>query len=159
MGITFANFMVPGTCPLSIDVLIIMDKGSAISFLRSFTSFDDKPSWPQLFLGFNSFIILITSHLSVGCKNNDLEQLPIKYSLNCLEDGPIEAAHWWCYYLQGAVAGIGRSLRRDEDPSSRLASLRTREVFYRIVRVRPNEAPRLNDSVYSRRGHCRTAHG
>ena len=61
--------------------------------------------------------------------------------------------------LLGAVAGIGRSLRRAEDPSSRLASLRTREVFYRIVRVRPNEAPRLNDSVYSRRGHCRTAHG
>ena len=44
IGITFANFMVPGTCPLSIDVLIIMDRGSAISFLRYFTSLDDIPS-------------------------------------------------------------------------------------------------------------------
>ena len=26
-------------------------------------------------------------------------------------------------------------------------------VFFRIARARRNEAPRLNDSVYSRRGH------
>ena len=70
-----------------------MDKGSAISLLRSFTSFEDIPSRPQLLLGFNSFIIILILRLSVGCKNTDLGQLPIKYSLNCFDDGPIEAAH------------------------------------------------------------------
>ena len=43
----------------------------------------------RLFLGFNSVIILIQSVISrllVGCKNNDLGQLPIKYLLNCLDD-------------------------------------------------------------------------
>ena len=40
---------------------------------------------------------------------------------------------------QGAIAGTGPSrLRRDEDPSSGLASLRTSELFLRIAR---NEAP------------------
>ena len=38
--------------------------------------------------------ITIISRLSVGCKNHELGQLlPIKYSLNILVDGPIEAAH------------------------------------------------------------------
>ena len=58
----------------------------------------------------------------------------------------------------GAVAGTGRRLRRDEDPSSGLASLRTSELFLRIARVRRNEAPLLDESVCSRRGHWRTAH-
>ena len=76
------------------DLLIIMDKGSAISFLRSFISLDDILSRPLLILGFNSLIFVIISRLSVGCKNHELGQLlPIKYSLNCLVDGPMEAAH------------------------------------------------------------------
>ena len=60
--------------------------------------------------------------------------------------------------LLGAVAGTGRRLRRDEDPSSGLASLRTSELFLRIARVRRNEAQLSDESVCSRRGHWRTAH-
>ena len=59
---------------------------------------------------------------------------------------------------QGAIAGTGSRLHRDEDPSSRLASLRTRELFFRIARARRNEAPLPDESVCSRRGHWRTAH-
>ena len=57
-----------------------------------------------------------------------------------------------------AVAGVGRSFRRDEDPSSGLASLRTSELFLRIARVRRNEAPLPDESVCSRRGQWRTEH-
>ena len=62
------------------------------------------------------------------------------------------------FRLQGSVAGVGRRLRRGEDPSSGLASLRTSELFLRIARVRRNEAPLSDESVCSRRGHGRTAH-
>ena len=65
---------------------------------------------------------------------------------------------WLVVKLLGAVAGIGRRLRRDEDPSSGLTSLRTSELFLRIARVRRNEAPLPDESVCSRRGHWRTAH-
>ena len=60
--------------------------------------------------------------------------------------------------LLGAVAGVRRRIRRDEDPSSGLASLRTSELLLRIAGVRRNEAPRRNESPYSLRGHRRTAH-
>ena len=59
---------------------------------------------------------------------------------------------------QGAVVGVGRSIRLDEDSSSGLASLRTSELLLRIAGVRRNEAPRRNESRYSLRGHRRTAH-
>ena len=49
-------------------------------------------------------------------------------------------------------------LRRDEVPSSGLASLRTSKLFLRVARVRRNEAPLPDESVCSRRGHWRTAH-
>ena len=58
----------------------------------------------------------------------------------------------------GAVAGVRRRIRRDEDTSSGLASLRTSELLLRIAGVRRNEAPRRNESPYSLRGHRRTAH-
>ena len=58
----------------------------------------------------------------------------------------------------GAVAGVRRRIRRDEDPSSGLASLRTSKLLLRIAGVRRNEAPRRNESPYSLRGHRRTAH-
>ena len=53
--------------------------------------------------------------------------------------------------VQGAVAGVRRRIRRDEDPSSGLASLRTSKLFLRIARVRRNEAPLPDESVCSRR--------
>ena len=59
---------------------------------------------------------------------------------------------------QGAVVGVGRRIRLDEDSSSGLASLRTSELLLRIAGVRRNEAPRRNESPYSLRGHRRTAH-
>ena len=58
----------------------------------------------------------------------------------------------------GAVVGVRRRIRRDEDTSSGLASLRTSELLLRIAGVRRNEAPRRNESPYSLRGHRRTAH-
>ena len=58
----------------------------------------------------------------------------------------------------GAVVGVGRRIRLDEDSSSGLASLRTSELLLRIAGVRRNEAPRRNESPYSLRGHRRTAH-
>ena len=39
---------------------------------------------------------------------------------------------------QGAVVGVGRRIRRDEDRSSGLASLRTSKLFLTIARVRRN---------------------
>ena len=60
--------------------------------------------------------------------------------------------------MLGAVAGVRRRIRRDEDRSSGLASLRTSELLLRIAAVRRNEAPRRNESPYSLRGHRRTAH-
>ena len=60
--------------------------------------------------------------------------------------------------LQGAVVGVGRRIRLDEDSSSGLASLRTSELLLRIAGVRRNEAPRRNESPYSLRGHRRIAH-
>ena len=60
--------------------------------------------------------------------------------------------------LLGAVVGVGRRIRLDEDSSSGLASLRTSESLLRIAGVRRNEAPRRNESPYSLRGHRRTAH-
>ena len=54
----------------------------------------------MIFLGFSvSWFVLLCSMHFVGsfqsCSYLDcyLGQLPIKYSLNCLVDGPIEAAH------------------------------------------------------------------
>ena len=64
-----------------------------------------------------------------------------------------------CCRLQGAVVGVGRRIRLDEDSSSGLASLRTSELLLRVAGVRRNEAPRRNESPYSLRGHRRTAHG
>ena len=63
------------------------------------------------------------------------------------------------YFNQhGAVAGVRPRIRRDEDPSSGLASLRTSKLFSRIARVRRNEVPLPDESVCGRRGHWRTAH-
>ena len=53
--------------------------------------------------------------------------------------------------VQGAVVGVRRRIRRDEDPSSGLASLRTSKLFLRIARVRRNEAPLPDESACSRR--------
>ena len=52
----------------------------------------------------------------------------------------------------GAVAGVRHRIRRDEDTSSGLASLRTSELLLRIAGVRRNEAPRRNELPYSLRG-------
>ena len=47
--------------------------------------------------------------------------------------------------ITGSIAGTGRRLGRDEDPTSRLASLRTSEYYFRVAHRRRNEALRQNE--------------
>ena len=55
--------------------------------------------------------------------------------------------------LLGAVAGTGRRLGRDVEPTSRLGSLDTSERNYWVAHLSRSE-PRCPDwPVYSRRGH------
>ena len=58
-----------------------------------------------------------------------------------------------CRNTLGPVAGTGRRLGRDEDPTSRLASLSPSELYFRVARQRRNVARHLDDPVYSHRGH------
>ena len=47
--------------------------------------------------------------------------------------------------LQGPVAGTGRRLGRDVDPTSRLGSLQTSEWYFRVARRRRSEGRRRNE--------------
>ena len=55
--------------------------------------------------------------------------------------------------VQGAVAGTGRRLGRDVEPTSRLGSLDTSERNYWVAHRSRSEPRRPDWPVYSRRGH------